>query len=99
MYGADTWALKKAQENNLEVAEMRMLRWIWRSYEAGRNKKLKNKRDNESGGNHKESPGKEVEMVWACDEKRGTLRRKDVDGHESTGEKEERTKRENGWTN
>ena len=28
MYGAETWALKKAQENNLEVAEMRMLRWM-----------------------------------------------------------------------
>ena len=49
-----------------------------------------NKRDNESGGNHKESPGKEVEVVWACDEKRGTLSRKEGDGNESTGEKEER---------
>ena len=29
-------------------------------------------------------------MVWACDEKRGTLRRKESDGNESTGEKEER---------
>ena len=29
-------------------------------------------------------------MVWACDEKRGTLRRKEGDGNESTGEKEER---------
>ena len=28
VYGADTWALKKAQENKLEVAEMRMLRWM-----------------------------------------------------------------------
>ena len=28
MYGAETWALKKAQENKLEVAEMRMLRWM-----------------------------------------------------------------------
>ena len=28
MYGADTWALKKAQEKKLEVAEMRMLRWM-----------------------------------------------------------------------
>ena len=27
-YGADTWALKKAQERKLEVAEMRMLRCI-----------------------------------------------------------------------
>ena len=29
-------------------------------------------------------------MVLACDEKRGSLRRKDGDGHESTAEKEER---------
>ena len=28
MYGAETWALKKAQENKLEVAEMKMLRWV-----------------------------------------------------------------------
>ena len=28
IYGADTWALKNAQENKLQVAEMRMLRWM-----------------------------------------------------------------------
>ena len=28
MYGAETWALKKAQEKKLEVAQMRMLRWM-----------------------------------------------------------------------
>ena len=28
MYGAETWALTKAQENKLEVADMRMLRWM-----------------------------------------------------------------------
>ena len=28
MYGAETWALKKAHDNKLEVAEMRMLRWM-----------------------------------------------------------------------
>ena len=28
MYGAESWALKKAQEKKLEVAEMRMLRWM-----------------------------------------------------------------------
>ena len=60
-----------------------------RSYEAGQDTKLKNKKDNESGGNHKESPGKEVEVVWACNEKRETLHRKEGDGNESTGEKEE----------
>ena len=26
--GAETWALKKAQENKLNVEEMRMLRWM-----------------------------------------------------------------------
>ena len=46
--------------------------------------------DNESGGNHKESTGKKVEVVWACDEKRGTLRRKEGVGNEGTREKEER---------
>ena len=53
-----------------------------------------NKGDNESWGNHKESPVKEVEAVWACDEKRGALRRKEGDGNESTGEKEERKTQE-----
>ena len=61
-----------------------------RSYEAGQDQKLKNRRDNESGVNHKESTGKKVEVAWACDEMRGTLRGKDGDGDESTGEKEER---------
>ena len=56
-----------------------------RGYAAGQNKKSKNKRDNESGGNHKESPGKEFEVVWACNEKRGTLRRKEGDRNGSTG--------------
>ena len=27
MYGAETWAVKKAQEKKLDVAKMRMLRW------------------------------------------------------------------------
>ncbi len=28
MYGAETWAVKKAQEKKLDVAEMRMLTWM-----------------------------------------------------------------------
>ena len=28
MYGTETWALTMAQENKLEIAEMRMLRWL-----------------------------------------------------------------------
>ena len=34
-------------------------------------------RDNESGENYKESPGEDVEVMWTCDEMRGTLRRKE----------------------
>ena len=37
-----------------------------------------------------ESPGKDGEVVRACDEKRGAVRRKEGDGDRSTGEKEER---------
>ena len=36
---------------------------------------------------------------WACDEKRGTLRRKEGDGIEIAGDTEERNLREDGWTN
>ena len=28
MYGAERWAAKKGQEKKLDVAEMRMLRWM-----------------------------------------------------------------------
>ena len=28
MYGAETWAVKKAQEKKLDVAKMRMFRWM-----------------------------------------------------------------------
>ena len=28
MYGAETWEAKKAQEKKLDVADMRMFRWI-----------------------------------------------------------------------
>ena len=35
--------------------------------------------------NREESSGKEVEVVWTCDEKRGALRRKEGDATESTG--------------
>ena len=28
MYGAETWAVKNAQEKKLDVVEMRMLRWM-----------------------------------------------------------------------
>ena len=52
-----------------------------RSYESGQDQKWTNKGDNESGGNRKENPGEEVEVVLAFDEKRGALCRKEGDGN------------------
>ena len=46
--------------------------------------------DNESRGTREKGTGKEDEVVWACDEKRGALRRKKGDGNESTEGKGER---------
>ena len=48
--------------------------------------------DNKSGRNHKESPGEEVEVVRACDEKRGALRGKDGYWNGSIREEEEELK-------
>ena len=43
----------------------------------------------ESGGNRKESPGKAVEVGWACNEKSGALCGKEGNGNERTSEKED----------
>ena len=103
MYGAETWALKKAQEKKLEVAEMRMLRWM-----CGVTKLDKIRNERIRGTTKVGEITKKVQergLKWyghvmrreehyvgrrACDAKRGTLRRKEGDGNESTGEKEER---------
>ncbi len=61
-----------------------------RSYKAGQDKNEIIRGTTKVGEITKNNPGKEVEVVWACDEKRGTLRRKESNGNESTGEKEER---------
>ena len=42
--------------------------------------KRKNQGDNESGGTLKESPGKEIEVVWAYDEKMEAECREERDG-------------------
>ena len=51
---------------------------------------MKEKGENESGGNVKESVGKEFELVWACGAKRGALRMTDGDGSTSIRKEEEK---------
>ena len=51
-------------------------------------KKRKKYRDNKSDENREESPGKEVEVVWACDKKAGGLCCKEDNGNRSAMEEE-----------
>ena len=76
MYETETWALKKAQENKSEVAEMlRRMRGVTK-LDKIRNERI---RGTTKVGEIAEHPGKEVEVVWACDDKKGALRRKEGD--------------------
>ena len=59
---AETWVLKKAQGNKLEVAEMRILRWMFRVTNLD---KIINERirwTTKVGGNAKEVP--EMRLKW-----------------------------------
>ena len=50
MYGAEPWALKKVQENKLDVAKMIVVRWMFGGlYEARQVKRNERIRGNESG--------------------------------------------------
>ena len=88
MYGAETWALKTAQDKKLEVAEMRMLRWMCgiTKLDKIRNERLRG--TTEVGDITKKV--QERRLKWYGHVMRGALRRKEGDGNESTAwEKEE----------
>ena len=61
-----------------------------RTYKSRQGRERKHQEDNESGRNLKESIGKEVEVMWACEAKRGALCRKDGDESGGRGGGEER---------
>ena len=95
MYGAETWAVKKAQEKKLDVAEMRMLRWMSGVTEMDRirNERIRGTtKVGEISKKVQESRLKHiwVEVVWACFEKRRRIRREESDGDGGAGEKKER---------
>ena len=70
MYGAERWGVKKGQEKRLDVAEMRMLRWMIAVTKVDRiwNERIRTttKVDKIS----KKCRKVKVEVVWACIEKR-----------------------------
>ena len=57
VYGAETWAVKKAEEGKMDVTQMRLL-----SNEDGENKK-RDDQDNESWRDLKESTGKRATVL------------------------------------
>ena len=67
--GAETSAVKKAHEKKMEVAEMKMLRWMCSvtSWDKIRNEKIRG--ITKVGEISKKARTQDV-MVWACDEKR-----------------------------
>ena len=81
-------AVKKAQEKKLDVAEMRMLRWMcaW-SHQAGQNIRNDRIRGTTNGGEMDKNV--QVEVVWACIEKRRRICRQESDGDVGAGEKKE----------
>ena len=67
-YGAETWALKKKDEERLERTEMRMLRWI-----LGVTKRPQTEwrypKSSWCGVHHGESSRSQTAMVWTCKKK------------------------------
>ena len=88
VYGADIWALKKAQEKKLEVAEMTMLRCMCRVT------KLDNIRNERIRGTTKvgkiTKKVQERRLKWYGHVMRREEHYVGGNGNESTGEKEER---------
>ena len=75
-YGAESWAVRKKDENRLHVAEIRMLRWI----------RSKTRKDHVRNQNVNIPEAKTIALVRTCQEKRSRQPIKKSDGHGRTGE-------------
>ena len=85
----ETWAATKVQEKKMDFTEMQ-------NYDRGEESQslarqaTKELEEQQKWGNLEESSGKEVEMVWACGEKRCRIFKKERDGSRSTRKEKER---------
>ena len=80
MYGAETWAVKKAQENKLDVAGMSGVTKL---------DKIRNERIRGTTKVGEISKKVQQSRLKACTEKRRRLRRQESDGDGGAGEKGE----------
>ena len=90
MYGAETLAVKKAQEKKLDVAEMKMRRWISGVTKLDRIRIERIRGTTKGGIDILERAGKLVEEVWTCIEKRKLICGQNSEGDGGPGEKKER---------
>ena len=89
MYGADTWTVKKAQQKKLDVAEMRMLRWMIGVTKLGRIRNDRIRGTTTVGEISKKV--QEGRLKWYGHiEKRIRTRRQESDGDGGAMEKKER---------
>ena len=91
IYGAETWATTKRQENRIEVTEMRMLRWM---FGVTRKDKIRNEHirgTTKSGTCFKQVHRENIELVRACDEERWRRHTEESVEGGYTRQREERT--------
>ena len=88
MYGADTWAVKKAQETKLDVTEMRMLRWMSGVTKLGRIRNERNRGTKKVGEMSKKV--QESRLKWYGHVLRRRIRRKESDGDGGAGKRRRR---------
>ena len=86
VYGLETVAVTKKQVKEMEVAEMKMLRF---AMGVTRKDKIRNKyiRNEDEGG--------QAEMVWTCHKEIPEVHKKKDDGNGVTGKEEKREAKEN----
>ena len=88
MYGAETWAVKTAQEKKLDVTEMRMLRWVSRVTKLDRIRNERIRGTTKVGEILKKV--QESRLKWYGHVLRRRIRRQESDGNGGAGEKKER---------